>query len=72
MFDPRSLQPLDRIAVGDYPEGIAALSDGRRLAVASWDSDTLTILDGGTLAIARVIDMPSGPRSFGLFVGPDR
>lgn len=72
VFDPRSLQPLDRIAVGDYPEGIAALSDGRRLAVASWDSDTLTILDGGTLAIARVIDVPSGPRSFGLFVGPDR
>lgn len=72
VFDPRSLETLGRIEIGDYPEGIAALSDGRRLAVASWDSDELSIIDGETLTVEQVIDMPSGPRSFGLFVGPDR
>ena len=72
VFDPTSLAFLGRIEVGDYPEGIAALSDGRRLAVASWDSNELSILDGETQAIERVIDVPDGPRSFGLFVGPDR
>lgn len=72
VFDPRSLKPLGTIAVGDYPEGIAALSDGRRLAVASWDSNELSILDGETLTVERVIAVPDGPRSFGSFVGPDR
>ncbi|MBB1497919.1 YncE family protein [Paracoccus sp. MC1862] len=72
VFDPVSLETLGSIGIGDYPEGIAALSDGRRLAVASWDSDELSIIDGATLAIERIIDVPSGPRSFGLFVGPDR
>lgn len=72
VFDPATLDTLGRIEIGDYPEGIAALSDGRRLAVASWDSDELSIIDGETLTIERVIDVPSGPRSFGLFVGPDR
>lgn len=72
VFDPTSLESLGRVEIGDYPEGIAALSDGRRLAVASWDSDELSIIDGETLVIEQVIDVPSGPRSFGLFVGPDR
>lgn len=72
VFDPESLKPLGRIEIGDYPEGIAALSDGRHLAVASWDSNELTLLDGETQAVERVIAVPDGPRSFGLFVGPDR
>lgn len=72
VFDPATLEPLGKIEVGDYPEGIAALSDGRRFAVASWDSDELSIIDAQTLTVERVIDVPAGPRSFGLFVGPDR
>lgn len=72
VFDPASLETLGRIGIGDYPEGIAALSDGRRLAVASWDSNELSIIDGQTLTIERVIEVPDGPRAFGLFVGPDR
>ena len=71
VFDPVSLETLGSIEIGNYPEGIAALSDRRRLAVASWDSDELSVIDGETLSIERVIDVPSGPRSFGLFVGPD-
>ncbi|WP_052175108.1 YncE family protein [Paracoccus sanguinis] len=70
VFDADTLAPLGRIEVGDYPEGIAALSDGRRLALANWDADTLTVIDGETLTVAATIDVPAGPRSFGLFVGP--
>ncbi|PAU96940.1 YncE family protein [Paracoccus salipaludis] len=72
VFDPDSLETLGSIGIGDYPEGIAALSDGRRLAVASWDSNELSIIDGERLVIEQVIEVPDGPRSFGLFVGPDR
>ena len=71
VFDPATLSPLGTIEIGDYPEGIAALSDGRRLAVASWDSDELSVIDGDSQTILRVIPVPGGPRSFGLFVGPD-
>lgn len=71
VFDPETLTPKAEIEVGDYPEGIAALSDQRRLAVANWDADTLTIIDGATLEVTSTIDVPAGPRSFGLFVGTE-
>lgn len=70
VFDPLAFEALGKIDVGDYPEGIAALSDGRYLAVANWDSNELTIIDADTEEVSATIDVPSGPRSFGAFVGP--
>ena len=69
MFDAATLDPVATVTVGDYPEGIAALPDGSGVAVANWDSDTLTILDAKTLVVTHSIDMPSCPRAFGSFTG---
>ncbi|WP_134724928.1 YncE family protein [Paracoccus luteus] len=71
VFDPRTLAATGTIEVGDYPEGIAALSDGRRVALANWDADRLTVIDAATQTVTAEIDVPAGPRSFGMFVGPD-
>ncbi|HRO13491.1 MAG TPA: PQQ-binding-like beta-propeller repeat protein [Paracoccus sp. (in: a-proteobacteria)] len=71
VFDPDSLSPTGSIAVGDYPEGIVALSDSRRLAVANWDTNELTIIDAAAETVVDVIAVPDGPRSFGIFVGPE-
>lgn len=72
VFDPETLAVTGTIPVDDYPEGIAALSDGRHVALTNWDSNTLLVIDGETLAVTRSVEVPDGPRSFGLFVGPDR
>lgn len=69
VFDPATLEVVATVAVGDYPEGIAALPDGSGVAVANWDSDTLTVLDARSLEIVHEIEMPSGPRAFGNFTG---
>lgn len=69
VFDPVTLDVLDEIPIGDYPEGISPLPDGKALAVANWDSDTLAIIDAGSLEITSEIAMPSGPRAFGRFTG---
>ena len=69
VFDPASLDVLAEVPVGDYPEGISALPDGTAVAVANWDSDTLTVVNAESLAITAEIDMPSGPRAFGQFTG---
>lgn len=69
VFDPASLKVLGEVPVGDYPEGIAALPDGSGVAVANWDSDTLTIVDAQSLQIRAELDLPAGPRAFGNFTG---
>ena len=71
VFDPATLAVTATIRVDDYPEGIAPLSHGRAVALVNWDSDTLMMIDAATLEVTRSIDVPSGPRSFGSFVGPD-
>ena len=72
VFDPVNLTPLGRIETGDYPEGIATLPDGSGVAVAHWDSNTLVLIDAASLTITRQIEMPDGPRAFGLFTGRQR
>lgn len=69
VFDPATRQVVATVAVGDYPEGIAPLPDGSGVAVANWDSDTLTVLDAQSLEILHQIEMPPGPRAFGSFTG---
>lgn len=60
---------IARIETGDYPEGIAATADGRQIVVANWFTDTVTLIDAQTLTVSAVIDVPAGPRAFGLFIG---
>lgn len=69
VFDPETLTVTKTIATGDYPEGIAPLPDGSGVAVANWDSDTLQIIDATTLEVTAEIDLPAGPRAFGVFTG---
>lgn len=71
VFDPATLTLTGTIPVDDYPEGIAALSDGRGVALVNWDSDTLMVIDAETLKVTHRVEVPGGPRSFGAFVGPD-
>ena len=70
VFDADSHAVLATVAVGDYPEGISPLPDGSAVAVANWDSDTLIILDATDLTVTMTVDLPSGPRAFGVFTGP--
>ena len=70
VFDADSHAVLATVAVGDYPEGISPLPDGSAVAVANWDSDTLSILDATDLTVTMTVDLPSGPRAFGVFTGP--
>nr|WP_207102672.1 YncE family protein [Paracoccus shandongensis] len=69
VFDPATLAVLAEVPIGDYPEGISPLPDGKALAVANWDSDTLVLIDAESLEITAEIDMPPGPRAFGQFTG---
>jgi len=69
VFDAQTLQVLGRIETGDYPEGIAPLPDGSGVVVAHWDSNTLVWIDAASLEITREIELPDGPRAFGLFTG---
>ncbi|MDU6746746.1 MAG: YncE family protein, partial [Bradyrhizobium sp.] len=68
VFDVASLQPLTRITVGDYPEGIAATADGRRIIVANWESNILSVIDVATLKVTGEIKVGNGPRAFGSFL----
>lgn len=69
VFDAETLQPVTVLPTDDYPEGIAALPDGRGVAVVHWDSSTLTIVDAQDFSTRHSLDMPDGPRSFGVFTG---
>lgn len=69
VFDPTSLKAVARLETGDYPEGIAPLPDGSGVVVAHWDSNTLVWIDAASLKITREIELPDGPRAFGVFTG---
>jgi YVTN family beta-propeller protein len=68
VFDLATLKPVRRINVGDYPEGIAATGDARRIIVANWESDTLSIIDAEKLAVVGEVKVGDGPRAFGAFL----
>jgi YVTN family beta-propeller protein len=54
--------------VGDDPEGIAATSDARRIIVANWESNSLSIIDAAELKVTDEIKVGDGPRAFGAFL----
>jgi YVTN family beta-propeller protein len=68
VFDLATLKPVRRINVGDYPEGIAATGDARRIIAANWESNTLSIIDAEKLAVMGVVKVGDGPRTFGAFL----
>ncbi|GJD50305.1 Virginiamycin B lyase [Methylobacterium crusticola] len=67
-FDTATLAPGPRLTVGDYPEGIQASRDGRRVYVANWESNTLSVIDVAGLSVTATVRTADGPRAFGLFV----
>ena len=68
VFDAQSLAAVSVIDTGEYPEGIDASADGRRIIVANWFSNSLTIIDSESLQILGEITTGDGPRAFGRFV----
>ena len=68
VFDLATLAPIKRIEVGDYPEGIAATADGRRIIVANWESNTLSIIDAEAMKVVGEVKVGDGPRAFGAFL----
>ena len=69
VFDSETLAVIDTLPSGDYPEGIAALPDGSGVVLANWESNTVQIIDAGSLRVTAEIEVPSGPRAFGAFTG---
>ena len=68
VFNLQTLTNVAAIEVCDHPEGIAATRDGTGLVVANWGSNTLSLVDAGTLKVTKEIPVPDGPRSFGDFL----
>ncbi|MEZ5797678.1 MAG: YncE family protein [Paracoccaceae bacterium] len=68
VFDAGTLEVIGRIETDEYPEGIATAADGR-VFVANWFSDSLQVVDPLSLTITDSLEMPSGPRAFGAFIG---
>ncbi len=72
VFDPETLTEIATLETGDYPEGIAALPDDSGVVVVHWESNTMTRIDAASLEVAWEIELPDGPRAFGLFTGRQR
>ena len=68
VFDLATLKSVKRITVGDYPEGIAATADGRRIIVANWESNTVSVIDAVALKVVGEGKVGDGPRAFGAFL----
>lgn len=68
VFDATTYAPVAVIDVGGYPEGIDTTGDGLRVAVANWDSNTLSVIDARTLKVVGEVGTGDGPRAFGLFL----
>lgn len=68
VFDAKTYAPVAVIDVGGYPEGIDTTADGLRVAVANWDTNTLSVIDARTLKVVGEVATGDGPRAFGLFL----
>jgi YVTN family beta-propeller protein len=68
VFDLATLQPVKRITVGDYPEGIESSADGNNVYVVNWFSNEVWTIDTETLAVTAKMPAGDGPRAFGTFL----
>jgi YVTN family beta-propeller protein len=58
-----------KVPVGEYPEGIASHLDGKRVYVANWFSNSVTVIDAESLKPLHNIATGNGSRAFGQFIG---
>ena len=57
VFDLATLQPVTRISVGDYPEGIETSADGNSVYVVNWFSNEVWAINTEMLAVT--VKMPA-------------
>jgi YVTN family beta-propeller protein len=68
VFDLATMQPVKRISVGDYPEGIETSADGNSVHVVNWFSNEVWAINTETLAVTAKMPAGDGPRAFGMFL----
>ena len=68
IFDLDTMRPLQRISVGDYPEGIETSADGKSVYVVNWFSNEVWAVDAETLKVTAKMPVGDGPRAFGTFL----
>jgi YVTN family beta-propeller protein len=68
VFELATLQPVKRISVGDYPEGIETSADSNRVYVVNWFSNEVWAINAETLAVTAKMPAGDGPRAFGTFL----
>jgi YVTN family beta-propeller protein len=68
VFDLATLQPVKRISVGDYPEGIETGDDGNSVYVVNWFSNEVWAIDADTLKVNAKMPAGDGPRAFGTLL----
>jgi YVTN family beta-propeller protein len=71
VLDPVQAAVTARQPVGRYPDGLAIDAAGKRLVVANWFDDSVTVLGLPGLETLAVIPVGAGCRAFGRFIGPD-
>jgi len=71
VFNLSTLDVVDTIDVGEYPEGIDVTSGGDHILVACWFSNSVTVIDPTTREVVGEIETGDGPRAFGQFVWED-
>ncbi|HYR44281.1 MAG TPA: bifunctional YncE family protein/alkaline phosphatase family protein [Terriglobia bacterium] len=64
VFDANSLSFLKEIPVGLHPGSLQAGPDGRLLAVANGNSDSITLIDTLTLQILDTVPIPAFPLGY--------
>jgi YVTN family beta-propeller protein len=68
VFDTETFAPVATVAVGEYPEGIAASRDGKTVYVANWFSNEFWAIAAGSLEVVAKAKTGDGPRAFGSFI----
>jgi YVTN family beta-propeller protein len=68
VFDLATLNPIKRIPVGEYPEGIETSANGNSVYVVNWFSNEVWAIDTSTLAVTAKMAVGDGPRGFGTFL----
>lgn len=69
VLDARTLDTIDRVAVGDGPNESRATPDGAHVVVANWNSSDVSIVDADSLQVVRTLTVGEG--THGVAVTPD-
>ena len=68
MLDLADQHEITRVTVGEYPAGIDMQVEARKIYVANWFSNDLTVINADTLQVESTIATGDGSRAFGLFI----